>query len=146
MRKYVAVFGLVLALALSPLSLTPALDPVNDYDNLAENARATATLLEQLQTEIQQYQRIFKDAMNPGSWSWGNIQGNLNKLMSMFGQIDSIYADGNGINSALEQFHDYDSWSSLGELFGGNPESQTGTALGIQMSITAAALLKIIEE
>jgi P-type conjugative transfer protein TrbJ len=60
---------------------------VFDSSNLAQNlvsaqeaVRHTQQMVQQLQTQLNQYKRMLQDAMNPGQFAWGDVQDTIDQL------------------------------------------------------------------
>lgn len=128
---------------------------VIDPSNLAQNivaAREAVTQTQQqimqLQTQLNQYKRMLQDAMNPGSWGWGDIQDTLNQLKNTMGTLNSISGSAGGLNQFLDSFGSHSKYHQSGEYYGtGNPALYSGDLAGMDMQKQSADdMLKLIKE
>ncbi len=70
---------------------------VFDGSNLAQNVvsaqeaiRHTQNQIQMLTQQFNQYKRMLQDAMNPGSWEWGDIEDALSQLTNSMKSLDSF--------------------------------------------------------
>ena len=132
---------------------------VIDNSNLAQNvisARESVTQtmnqIQQLQTQLNQYQRMLKDAMNPGQFAWGDIQGTIDQLknaMTSLNKLGSMGGSGGvGLDGALDHFGSYDKYRSGAHYGSGNStELYSGDLVGSKLQKDSAdELLKLVKE
>lgn len=119
---------------------------VFDASNLAQNVVAAQEAIAHTQNQIQmltgqlnQYKRMLQDAMNPGSWGWGDIQDTLNQLKNSMGAINSISGETGGMNSFLDAFGSHSKYHESGQYYGtGNPALYSGDLAGMDMQKQSA--------
>ncbi len=128
---------------------------VFDGSNLAQNIVAaresithTQNQIMQLTNQLNQYKRMLQDAMNPGSWGWGDIQDTLNQLKNSMGSINSISGSAGGMNQFLNAFGSHSKYHESGEYYGtGNPALYSGDLAGMDLQKESADdMLKLIKE
>ena len=128
---------------------------VFDGSNLAQNLISAREAITHTQNQIQsltnqlnQYKRMLQDAMNPGSWGWGDIQDTLNQLQNSMGSLNSISNSTGGINSFLDTFGSHSKYHESGEYYGtGTPQLYSGDLAGMNLQKESADdMLKLIKE
>ena len=128
---------------------------VFDGSNLAQNVvsaqeaiRHTQNQIQSLTNQLNQYKRMLQDAMNPGSWGWGDIQDTLNQLQNTMGTINSITGSAGGLDQFLDSFGSHSMYRESGEYYGtGNPALYSGDLAGMDMQKQSADdMLKLIKE
>lgn len=131
---------------------------VIDSSNLAQNIISASEALQhtqnqvlQLQHQLNQYKRMLQDAMNPGSWAWGDIQNTLDQLKYTMGSVKNLANKAGGFDQLLSQFGSYDSYIS-GSGYGGGQSTASSNLLSgdhagsVMQKSTADDLLRIIKE
>jgi P-type conjugative transfer protein TrbJ len=136
---------------------------VFDGSNLAQNiisARESVThtmnQVRQLQYQLQQYQRMLKDAMNPGQFAWGNIQGTIDQIKNTMNSLTNLGSlgggmgdsGGGGLDGYLDNFGSYDKYQG-GTYYGsGNSvELYSGDLAGSKLQKDSAdELLQLVKE
>ncbi len=127
---------------------------VIDSSNLAQNIVAareamtqTQNQIQQLQNQLNQYKRMIQDAMNPGSWNWGNVEDTLNQLRYTMNSLNKITGTAGGINQYLDTFGSHDKYNS-GSLYGsGSSQLYAGDLAGANLQKDSADdLLKLVKE
>ncbi len=119
---------------------------VFDGSNLAQNVvsaqeaiRHTQNQIQMLTNQLNQYKRMLQDAMNPGSWEWGDIQDALEQVTNSMGSLDSFGGTAGGMNQFLDAFGSHSKYHESGEYYGtGNPSLYSGDLAGIDMQKQAA--------
>ncbi len=119
---------------------------VFDGSNLAQNVvsaqeaiRHTQNQIQSLTNQLNQYKRMLQDAMNPGSWGWGDIQDTLNQLTNTMGSLNSISGSAGGMNQFLDAFGSHSKYHESGEYYGtGNPALYSGDLAGMDMQKQSA--------
>ncbi len=119
---------------------------VFDGSNLAQNVvsaqeaiRHTQNQIQMLTQQLNQYKRMLQDAMNPGSWEWGDIQDALDQLTNSMGSLDSFGGTAGGMNQFLDSFGSHSKYHESGEYYGtGNPSLYSGDLAGMDMQKQAA--------
>ena len=119
---------------------------VFDGSNLAQNVvsaqeaiRHTQNQIQSLTNQLNQYKRMLQDAMNPGSWGWGDIQDTLNQLTNTMGSLNSISGSAGGMNQFLDSFGSHSKYHESGEYYGtGNPALYSGDLAGMDMQKQSA--------
>ena len=128
---------------------------VFDGSNLAQNIISAREAIVHTQNQIQtltnqlnQYKRMLQDAMNPGSWGWGDIQDTLNQLKNSMGTINSISGTTGGLNTFLDAFGSHSKYHESGEYYGtGSPALYKGDLAGIDLQKQSADdTFKLIKE
>ncbi len=119
---------------------------VFDGSNLAQNVvsaqeaiRHTQNQIQMLTQQLNQYKRMLQDAMNPGSWEWGDIQDALEQVTNSMGSLDSFGGTAGGMNQFLDSFGSHKKYHESGEYYGtGNPSLYRGDLAGMDMQKQAA--------
>lgn len=128
---------------------------VFDGSNLAQNLisaqeaiRHTQNQIQMLTGQLNQYKRMLQDAMNPGTWGWGDIQDTLNQLKNSMGTINSISGTSGDLNQFLNSFGSHSKYHQSGEYYGtGNPALYSGDLAGMDLQKQSADdMLKLIKE
>ena len=128
---------------------------VFDGSNLAQNLISAREAITHTQNQIQsltnqlnQYKRMLQDAMNPGSWGWGDVQNTLNQLKNTMGSLNSISSSTGGMNQFLDSFGSHSKYHQSGEYYGtGNPALYSGDLAGMNLQKESADdMLKLIKE
>lgn len=113
MNKIVLVLVLMLGLSCGKAHALAVIDPSNLAQNtIAAKEMLTQTMrqLEQLKTQYEQYQRQLKDAMNPGSFAWGEIQKTLDQLKSSMSSLKNLGGQGGDLQGFLGSFGTYETY------------------------------------
>ncbi len=128
---------------------------VFDGSNLAQNIVAareaithTQNQIQQLTNQLNQYKRMLQDAMNPGSWTWGDIEDTLNQLRNTMSSLQSIGGTSGSINQYLDNFGSYDKYSG-GSYYGSDNSTAlyAGDLAGYNLQKQSADdMLKLIKE
>ncbi len=119
---------------------------VFDGSNLAQNIvsaqeaiRHTQNQIQTITNQINQYKRMLQDAMNPGSWEWGDIQDALDQLTNSMSSLDSFGGTAGGLNGFLDSFGSHSKYHESGEYYGkGNPALYSGDLAGMDMQKQSA--------
>jgi P-type conjugative transfer protein TrbJ len=119
---------------------------VFDGSNLAQNVvsaqeaiRHTQNQIQMLTQQLNQYKRMLQDAMNPGSWEWGDIQDALDQITNSMDSFDSFGGTAGGMNQFLDSFGSHSKYHESGEYYGtGNPALYSGDLAGMDMQKQAA--------
>lgn len=128
---------------------------VFDGSNLAQNLisaqeaiKSTQNQIQMLTNQLNQYKRMLQDAMNPGSWGWGDIQDTLNQLKSSMNSLNSISNSAGGLNQFLDTFGSHSKYHESGEYYGtGNPALYGGDLAGSNLQKESADdMFKLIKE
>jgi len=128
---------------------------VFDGSNLAQNIVAareaithTQNQIQQLANQLNQYKRMLQDATNPGSWTWGDIEGTLNQLRNTMTSLREIGGSTSSMNQYLDNFGSYDKYSSGAYYGSDNPtELYAGDLAGYNLQKQSADdMLKLIKE
>jgi P-type conjugative transfer protein TrbJ len=130
---------------------------VFDGSNLAQNiisaresVAQTMNQVQQLQNQLLQYQRMLQDAMNPGDFAWGDIQGTIDQIKNTMNSLNNLggMGGGGGMDSYLDSFGSYDKYQT-GSYYGSdNPTAlYSGDLAGSQLQKDSADdLLKLVKE
>jgi P-type conjugative transfer protein TrbJ len=111
--------------------------------------------LRQLQYQLQQYQRMLKDAMNPGKFAWGNIQGTIDQIKNTMNSLTNLGSlggiggsSGGGLDGYLDNFGSYDKYQGGSYYGSGNSvELYSGDLAGSQLQKDSAdELLQLVKE
>jgi P-type conjugative transfer protein TrbJ len=91
---------------------------------------------------------MLRDAANPGTWGWGDIQDTLNQLTNSMSSLNSISDGTGGLNSFLDNFGSHSKYHESGEYYGtGNPALYGGDLAGMNLQKESADdMLKLIKE
>lgn len=131
---------------------------VIDSSNLVQNVITASEVLQhtqnqvlQIQNQLTQYQRMLQDAMNPGNWSWGNIQDTIDQLKNTMGSIKGLSNKAGSFDQLLSQFGSYDSYISGAGYGGGQTAASANLMAGeyagsVMQKNTADDLLRVIKE
>lgn len=128
---------------------------VFDGSNLAQNivsAREaivhTQNQIQSLTNQLNQYKRMLQDAMNPGSWGWGDIQDTLNQLKNSMGTINSISGTAGDLDNFLNTFGSHSKYHESGQYYGtGTPALYKGDLAGMDLQKQSADdAFKLIKE
>lgn len=131
---------------------------VFDGSNLAQNIVAareavihTQNQIQQLQNQLNAYKRMLQDAMNPGDWAWGDIQGVLDQLRNNMSSVKDYSAMAGGFDRMLSQFGSYDSYTTGAGYGGGYSQSSQQLTSGdytgsMMVKSTSDDLLRVIKE
>ncbi len=119
---------------------------VFDGSNLAQNIvsaqeaiRHTQNQIQTIANQINQYKRMLQDAMNPGSWEWGDIEDALSQLTNSMKSLDSFGGTAGGLNGFLDSFGSHSKYHESGEYYGkGNPALYSGDLAGMDMQKQSA--------
>ncbi|MDR1744515.1 MAG: P-type conjugative transfer protein TrbJ [Planctomycetota bacterium] len=119
---------------------------VFDGSNLAQNIvsaqeaiRHTQNQIQTITNQINQYKRMLQDAMNPGSWEWGDIEDALDQLTNSMDSLDSFGGAAGGLNGFLDSFGSHSKYHESGEYYGrGNPALYSGDLAGMDMQKQSA--------
>jgi P-type conjugative transfer protein TrbJ len=119
---------------------------VFDGTNLVQNIlsaqeaiRHTQNQIQTITNQINQYKRMLQDAMNPGSWEWGDIEDALDQLTNSMDSLDSFGGTAGGMNQFLDSFGSHSKYHESGEYYGtGNPALYGGDLAGMDMQKQAA--------
>ncbi len=131
---------------------------VLDSSNLAQNivsaqeaVRQTQNQIAMLQNQLLQYQRMLQDAMNPGSWTWGDIQNTIDQLRDTMGSVKGLSGMAGGFDELLSQFGSYDDYTGGSGYGGGHSSASAGLMAGDyagsrMQKDTADDLLRLVRE
>ena len=147
-----------LAVAFTALGSRALALAVIDSSNLAQNVVAareavaqTANQLQMIQNQLQQYQRMLRDARNPAQWVWGDMRASLGRIGGALDSVRGLSLRFGGFEGLLGEFGSYDDYDS-GHGYGGPPSSesaglQAGAHAGsLLRKETAGSLLRLVEE
>jgi len=115
-RKLLAAKGaLVLILTTASLPMPGAGIPVIDGTNLAQNIMSaiestnqTLKLIEQYQTQLQQYQNQLRNTMAPAAYIWDQARSTMNNLRGAIDTLSYYRHQLGSIDSYLEKFGSLD--------------------------------------
>lgn len=132
-------------------SAMSVIDPTNLVQNIIsaqEAVQHTQQQIQMLQNQLNQYQRMLKDAMNPGDFTWGDIQNTINQLKNTMGTLKNLGSTAGDINGYLDNFGSHDKYSD-GSAYGSGSSTSlyAGDLAGSQLQKESADdLLKLIKE
>ena len=155
MKKTFLAALLVLAAACGESHALAVIDSSNLAQNIVsarESVTQTMNQIQQLQNQLLQYQRMLKDAMNPGQFAWGDIQDTINQLKNTMNSLNTLGgmggAGGGGLDGYLDNFGSYDKYQG-GAYYGAyNPTAlYAGDLAGSRLQKESADdLLKLVKE
>lgn len=128
MKKLLPLIALVLLSCSSAKAMTSIVyDPTNYAENLLaaqEAVKQTANMVEQLKTQIQQYERMLKDALSLPDFVTGDLANQIgqlekfkNDLAQMLVKALGGYSSGGGIAEVVREFYAPSDFKSNPTLF-----------------------------
>ena len=151
MKKFLMLAVIVIGCSVEQGHALAVIDSSNLAQNIVSASEAlqqTQNQISQIQNQLNQYRRMLQDAMNPGSWSWGDIQDTLNQLKYTMKSLNKITGTAGSINQYLDNFGSHDKYNS-GSLYGSDSSTTlyAGDLAGADLQKESADdILKLVKE
>lgn len=86
--------------------------PTIDVASVLENARQTAQLVKQYQTQLQQYEVLLRNSANPPVFIWDQAQQTMARLRDATDTLRRIQADVRSVDAYVAQFGDLSTYQN----------------------------------